>query len=69
MTGKADLSVANAPAPNVLTFPDSPFKLHQPFEPACDQPTAIAGLVEGIDDGLMYQTLLGSAPVRTGFVT
>ncbi|GAB3466025.1 excinuclease ABC subunit UvrB [Massilia terrae] len=59
MTGKADLSVANAPAPNVLTFPNSPFKLHQPFEPAGDQPTAIAGLVEGIDDGLMYQTLLG----------
>ncbi len=59
MTGKADLSLANEAASNVLTFPDSPFKLHQPFEPAGDQPTAIAGLVEGIDDGLMYQTLLG----------
>ncbi|GAB3442893.1 excinuclease ABC subunit UvrB [Massilia solisilvae] len=59
MAGKADLSVANAPAPNVITFPNSPFKLHQPFPPAGDQPTAIAGLVEGIDDGLMYQTLLG----------
>jgi excinuclease ABC subunit B len=55
----ADLSVVNAPAPNVITFPDSPFKLHQPFPPAGDQPTAIAELVEGIDDGLMYQTLLG----------
>jgi excinuclease ABC subunit B len=55
----ADLTVANAPAPNVITFPGSPFKLHQPFAPAGDQPTAIAGLVEGIDDGLMYQTLLG----------
>jgi excinuclease ABC subunit B len=55
----ADLSVANAPAPNVITFPSSPFKLHQPFPPAGDQPTAIEGLVEGIDDGLMYQTLLG----------
>lgn len=43
----------------VITFPGSPFKLHQPFPPAGDQPTAIAGLVEGIDDGLMYQTLLG----------
>ncbi|MBD8566422.1 excinuclease ABC subunit UvrB [Oxalobacteraceae sp. CFBP 8763] len=42
-----------------MTFPDSPFKLHQPFEPAGDQPTAIKGLMEGIDDGLMYQTLLG----------
>ncbi len=43
----------------MVTFPDSPFKLHQPFPPAGDQPTAIAGLIEGIDDGLMYQTLLG----------
>ena len=55
----ADLSVANSPAPTVITFPDSPFKLHQPFPPAGDQPTAIDGLVEGIEDGLMYQTLLG----------
>ncbi|MBD8532550.1 excinuclease ABC subunit UvrB [Massilia sp. CFBP 13647] len=42
-----------------MTFPGSPFKLHQPFPPAGDQPTAIDGLVEGIEDGLMYQTLLG----------
>jgi excinuclease ABC subunit B len=55
----ADLSVANVPAPTVVTFPNSPFKLHQPFPPAGDQPTAIEGLIEGIDDGLMYQTLLG----------
>ncbi|SDE36094.1 Excinuclease ABC subunit B [Massilia sp. PDC64] len=55
----ADLSVANSPAPTVITFPNSPFKLHQPFPPAGDQPTAIQGLVEGIEDGLMYQTLLG----------
>ncbi|MDB5960784.1 MAG: excinuclease subunit, partial [Massilia sp.] len=48
-----------APSPTVITFPDSPFKLHQPFAPAGDQPTAIAGLVEGINDGLSYQTLLG----------
>jgi excinuclease ABC subunit B len=55
----AELSVANEPAPNVITFPDSPFKLHQPFAPAGDQPSAIAGLVEGINDGLSFQTLLG----------
>jgi excinuclease ABC subunit B len=55
----AELSVANTPAPTVITFPDSPFKLHQPFPPAGDQPTAIEGLIEGINDGLMYQTLLG----------
>ena len=43
----------------VLVFPDSPFRLHQPFEPAGDQPEAIARLVEGIEDGLAFQTLLG----------
>jgi excinuclease ABC subunit B len=43
----------------VLVFPGSPFRLHQPFEPAGDQPEAIARLVEGIEDGLAFQTLLG----------
>ena len=43
----------------VVTFPDSPFRLHQPFEPAGDQPAAIDKLVEGINDGLSFQTLLG----------
>ncbi len=42
-----------------LTFPNSPYKLFQPFEPAGDQPQAIAKLIEGIEDGLSYQTLLG----------
>jgi len=42
-----------------IEFPNSPFHLYQPFQPAGDQPTAIAGLVEGIDDGLSFQTLLG----------
>ena len=42
-----------------LAFPNSPFKLHQPFAPAGDQPEAIAKLVEGIGDGLAFQTLLG----------
>ncbi|MFH1819290.1 MAG: DEAD/DEAH box helicase family protein, partial [Pseudomonadota bacterium] len=42
-----------------VTFPNSPFRLFQPFPPAGDQPTAIAQLVEGIEDGLSYQTLLG----------
>jgi len=43
----------------IVTFPNSPFKLHQQFEPAGDQPEAIAKLVEGVQDGLAYQTLLG----------
>ena len=42
-----------------VTFPDSPFRLYQPFEPAGDQPAAIKQLVEGIQDGLSFQTLLG----------
>jgi excinuclease ABC subunit B len=42
-----------------ITFPNSPYRLHQPFEPAGEQPTAIAQLVEGIEDGLAFQTLLG----------
>ncbi len=45
--------------PVFVTFPNSPFRLFQPFPPAGDQPTAIARLVEGIDDGLSFQTLLG----------
>ncbi|HAV35017.1 MAG TPA: excinuclease ABC subunit B [Massilia sp.] len=52
-------ALATGPEPTVITYPNSPFKLHQPFPPAGDQPTAIDGLVEGIEDGLMYQTLLG----------
>ena len=43
----------------VVTFPGSPFRLHQPFPPAGDQPAAIAQLLEGVDDGLSFQTLLG----------
>ena len=45
--------------PVIITFPNSAFKLHQPFEPAGDQPEAIAKLIEGVEDGLAYQTLLG----------
>jgi excinuclease ABC subunit B len=42
-----------------ISFPNSPFSLHEPFPPAGDQPQAIAQLVEGIGDGLAFQTLLG----------
>ena len=42
-----------------VSFPDSPFQLFMPYPPAGDQPAAIAQLVEGINDGLTYQTLLG----------
>ncbi len=45
--------------PGFVHFPDSPFHLYQPYPPAGDQPRAIDELVEGIRDGLMFQTLLG----------
>ncbi len=35
------------------------FSIHSPFPPAGDQPAAIASLVEGIEDGLAHQVLLG----------
>ncbi len=35
------------------------FKLNSPYTPAGDQPAAIASLVDGLRQGLAYQTLLG----------
>jgi excinuclease ABC subunit B len=49
----------NSVSPGFVSFPNSPFKLYQPYPPAGDQPAAIQALSEGIDDGLMFQTLLG----------
>ena len=43
----------------VVCFEGSPYRLHQPFPPAGDQPEAIRQLVEGLGDGLSFQTLLG----------
>ncbi|ASU38251.1 excinuclease ABC subunit B [Herbaspirillum sp. meg3] len=60
----ADLSPLSTVAPThdegkFLTFPGSPYRLYQPFPPAGDQPAAIDKLVEGVNDGLFFQTLLG----------
>lgn len=35
------------------------FKINSPYQPAGDQPEAIRQLVEGVNDGERYQTLLG----------
>jgi excinuclease ABC subunit B len=43
----------------VVEFAGSPWRLHQPFPPAGDQPEAIRLLSEGFNDGLSFQTLLG----------
>ncbi|MDQ0040593.1 excinuclease ABC subunit UvrB [Variovorax boronicumulans] len=42
-----------------IRYPDSPFELFQPYPPAGDQPKAIQGLVDGVIDGEVFQTLLG----------
>ena len=43
----------------VLRFPESPYRLHQLYPAAGDQPEAIDKLLAGVRDGLAYQTLLG----------
>ena len=53
------VAVPDAVSDKIVTFPDSPFRLHQIFPPAGDQPAAIEKLVEGVKDGLSFQTLLG----------
>jgi excinuclease ABC subunit B len=55
----ADASVEGALPGHFVSFPGSPFELFMPYEPAGDQPAAIAQLVEGINDGEVFQTLLG----------
>ncbi|WP_295371577.1 excinuclease ABC subunit UvrB [uncultured Pseudacidovorax sp.] len=59
----ADLQTADdaaAPAKGeFVRYPDSPFELFQPYPPAGDQPKAIEQLVEGVQDGEVFQTLLG----------
>ena len=42
-----------------VSFPNSRYQLFQPFPPAGDQPLAIDKLVEGVENGLKFQTLLG----------
>src|SRR5687768_14633265 len=42
-----------------ISFPGSPFELFLPYPPAGDQPVAIEKLVEGVNDGEVFQTLLG----------
>ncbi len=52
------MSATSADAP-VRQLPGKPFKVESAFQPAGDQPTAIASLVEGINRGDRFQTLLG----------
>jgi excinuclease ABC subunit B len=64
MSSLSDVSLAATdqtalPGGEFISFPNSPFQLFQPYLPAGDQPQAISALVEGITDGLAFQTLLG----------
>jgi len=43
------------------------FKLHSNFKPTGDQPQAIDKLVEGINKGNKFQTLLGVTGSRKNF--
>jgi len=58
--GKVAAEGATAPGTGTfVSYPGSPFELFQPYPPAGDQPTAINELVDGINDGEVFQTLLG----------
>ncbi|MDD5029802.1 MAG: DEAD/DEAH box helicase family protein, partial [Rhodoferax sp.] len=42
-----------------VSYPGSPFELYQPYPPAGDQPEAIEQLTQGVQDGEVFQVLLG----------
>ncbi|WP_343630500.1 excinuclease ABC subunit UvrB [Roseateles sp.] len=55
----ATLVPSEPPKGEFVAFEGSPFQLFQPYPPAGDQPAAIQQLVEGVNDGESFQTLLG----------
>ncbi|CAN5403713.1 excinuclease ABC subunit UvrB [soil metagenome] len=48
-----------SPAGKLVRYEGSPFQLFQPYEPAGDQPTAIQGLIDSVEAGESFMTLLG----------
>jgi excinuclease ABC subunit B len=58
-TPPPDAGQATPPEGEFIRFPGSPFELFLPYPPAGDQPVAIEKLVEGVNDGEVFQTLLG----------
>jgi len=42
-----------------VSYPGSPFELYQPYPPAGDQPQAIEQLTQGVQNGEVFQVLLG----------
>jgi excinuclease ABC subunit B len=57
--GGGTIRLMSEPQGQFVSFPNSPFELFQPFPPGGDQPTAIAELVDGVQQGEVFQTLLG----------
>ncbi len=51
--------VENSVSQPLRRFEGSPFQLYEPYPPAGDQPKAIDELVNGVGEGLSFQTLLG----------
>ena len=58
-TSDSAVDASGRPEGTFVRFPGSPFELFQPYPPAGDQPAAIDLLVEGVNDGEVFQTLLG----------
>jgi excinuclease ABC subunit B len=54
-----ELLLQAPPASNYAALDDAQFRVVSDFEPAGDQPQAVAALSKGIDDGERFQTLLG----------
>ena len=54
-----DQPIAPVVADGLMSLPDRRFEVESPFQPAGDQPRAIAELADGITSGLRFQTLLG----------
>ena len=55
----AKISAKQSVQANAMPEAEGEFQLVSRYQPAGDQPTAIAGLVEGLRDGLSHLTLLG----------
>jgi len=59
MTSQVEPFLGGGSPPSIGAQSSIPFRVVSEYSPAGDQPTAIAELSKGIEDGLRYQTLLG----------
>ena len=59
MTSQVEPFLGGGSPPSIGAQASIPFRVVSEYSPAGDQPTAIAELSNGIEEGLRYQTLLG----------